>query len=140
MNEPLMTDEALRRRTDDFLERVRRTGQHATTAIAEAVVASTQRLGRRPDDPVLAMSEAALESLRAIEREARRAIVRVETITEEYQRHGRGQIVIVAGPAADERREPVFPGRDPIAADYHLSGHRPEQPESARGEDRPQGA
>ena len=47
MNEPV-TDAALQRRTDQFLDRVRRTGQQSMAAIAEAVADSARRIGQRP--------------------------------------------------------------------------------------------
>ena len=65
MNEPV-TDAALQRRTDHFLDRVRRTGQQSMAAVAEAVTESARRIGQRPDDPVTAMADAVLPSLRVI--------------------------------------------------------------------------
>ena len=93
MNEPFDA-EALRRRNEQFLARVQRTGQHAVVAIAEAVTESAQNIGRRRDDPVTEMAEVMIGSLRTIEREAQHAITEVERLTKEWQRDGRSQVII----------------------------------------------
>lgn len=139
MNEYL-TDEVLRQSTDKFLARVQRTGQQTMVAISEAVAESARRIGRRREDPVMEMADVVVQSLRTIEREARRAINEVETLTKEWQRDGRSQVVIVAGAGYAERGEPVLPRRDPVTAEYAVSSRGPKQSHPEGGEDLSEGA